>query len=177
MRVIYLLILIIFSACEVKTIPLKGNYPKKPLELTAEKPFQQVWDKLIDLFAQKGIGIKIIDKSSGLIVAQNATLPVTHEDGKGRLVNPEAWVVSSQIYDPGARRYFYPETASVEWNVRIKDLQNGSTSINVNITNIVSATAVYTVSPIIAAPNVVMKNTEAVSTGKFEKMIAEYLSN
>ncbi len=168
------ILLILLASCNYKTVPLKNTYQNKPYEITSSANFNTVWDKVIDVFSQKGIGIKLIDRSSGLIVAHNATIPVTHEDSKGNLVNPNAWVVSAKVWEPGANRYYYPETGSVEWNIRIKDL-GGSTSINVNITNIVTSTAVTQVNPVFALSNTSIVNTNAVSTGVFEKMISDLI--
>ncbi len=163
------------ASCTPKAIPLKGTYVKEPYQVTTSSSFQTVWDKLIDIFAQKGIGIKIIDKSSGLIVAQNTSVPVTYEDAKGKLVDPSAWIVSSKIYEPGARKYYYPTSASAEWNVIVKDLSNGTTMLNVNITAINASTAVTQVGPIIALPTVSIMNTHAVSTGVFEKLLIDLI--
>lgn len=42
--------------------------------------FGKVWDAVIDVFSERNIGIKTLDRSSGLIVAENASVRV--EDGK-----------------------------------------------------------------------------------------------
>lgn len=167
--------LIIASACTVKTIPLKGKYLSPPYVIESSNNFQNVWDKIIDLFAQKGIGIKLIDKSSGLIVAQNSLVTVTKEDKNGKPIDPEAWLVSSQMYEPGSQKYYYPEKASAEWNIRIKDLGNGKTSINVNLVNIVALTTVTQVNPIFMASTSTTYNTNVVSTGMFEKLLADLI--
>lgn len=175
-RVTYVALLIfLFNSCSYKTIYLKGSYQTKPFETVTTSSLNEVWDKLIDLFAQKGLGIKLIDKSSGLIVAHNSLVPVTRENEKGQLVDPTAWVVSTSIYEPGSRKYYYPTTASVEWNVRIKDLGNNTTSINVNMVNILANTVVTQINPVFVSGTSTSVNTAAVSTGVFEKIIADLI--
>lgn len=89
-----------FASCSPKIIPLKNTYDTKPFELTTNSDFETVWGKIIEMFAKNGIGVKIIDKSSGFIVAQNTTAPITTEDKNGKLVNPKAWAVSEKYYGP-----------------------------------------------------------------------------
>lgn len=167
--------MVFIVSCAVKPIALKGNYSKEPHTIFSVNSFENVWDKLIDLFAQVGIGIKLIDKSSGLIVANSTTVGVTYEDKNENLADPTAWIVSSKIYEPGAKKYFYPKTASVEWNVRIKKADGGGTNINVNITAINSQTSVTQVGPIVAVPTVSLMSTQSYSTGVFEKKLSDYL--
>lgn len=156
--------------CNVKTIPIKGSYLKPPYVLTTNSPFEQVWDKLIDLFAQKGLPIRIIDKSSGLITSDRAILTTTVETKDGKLKNPTAFIVIPQVYDPGTRKYSpiskYSDVSG-EWNVRVKQ-SDGQTTINVNIVNVKYQTwdAYYKVNR-----DVIL--TEYQSTGVFEKLIAE----
>ena len=110
------------------------------------------------------MSIKIIDKSSGLIVSEKTKLSWTREDKKGNLINPGAFVVV-QSYNTMAQAVLSYVTG--DWNVRIKPLENGKTSINVNLVNI-------------KATNTGAKlyglyeyDIPAKSTGVFEKTIAE----
>lgn len=157
-------------SCSVKTIPIKGSYLKPPFVLTTTTPFEKVWDKLIDLFAQKGLPIRIIDKSSGLITSDRAILTTTVETKDGKLKNTDAFIVIPQIYDPGTRKYSpiskYSDVSG-EWNVRVKQ-SDGQTTINVNIVNIKYQNwdAYYKVNRDITL-------NEYQSTGVFEKLIAE----
>jgi hypothetical protein len=138
--------------------------------MTTSSQFEKVWDKLIDLFAQKGLPIRIIDKSSGLITSDRALLPTTVETKDGKLKDPLAFIVVSQIYDPGTRKYSpisrYADVSG-EWNVRVKQT-DGQTTINVNIVNVKyqSWDAFHKV-------NRDVMLTEYQSTGVFEKLIAE----
>lgn len=153
-RVTYALLLltaIIATSCgTIKTIPLKGNYPTMPTVINSNKHFEEVWDKLIDLFAQKGLSIKVIDRSSGLIVSDRSLLKTTIEDTKGIIEDPTAWVVVPKEHNPisgrdeavsGSSSGVYakkmiPNDVIGDWNVRIKKNTDGTTSINVNIVNV-----------------------------------------
>ena len=132
-----------------KIIPLKGSYPSLPIVITTDKDFNTVWDKLIDLFAQKGIPIKLIDRSSGLILCERSLLKTTVEDKKGVLEDNTAWIVVPKEHNPALNRdiaitgstsgvyskKMIPNDVNGEWNVRVKS-ESGKTSINVNIVNV-----------------------------------------
>src|SRR5262245_16159442 len=125
-----------------------GEYPEPPIEIKSEKTFDQVWDNLVDLFAQKGLSIRIIDKSSGLIISDKSSLPVTIENSKGHAVDATAYIVvpkyqdenthkmtsvTGRIYNPVTKKREY-NPAFGDWNVRVRKLEAGCL-INVNITN------------------------------------------
>ena len=131
------LALFLLTGCFMTLIPLKGNYEKGPYIITTQKSFDQVWDKLIDLFAQGGIPIKIIDRSSGLLISEATRFTSTIELNDGTLEYPNASIVIPKYYDKGSRKYYpitYFQEIRAEWNVRVKKTDNG-TSINVNILN------------------------------------------
>ena len=159
-----------FTSCLPKLIPIKGNYPKPPFQITSNSSFEQVWDNLIDLFAQKGFSIKIIDKSSGLITSEKGIMSTTIEYENGTLKNPEAFFVVPQLYLPGPMKY-EPLVGSSdvvgEWNVRIKQV-NGQVVINVNVFNLQYSYFEPTTKSI-----KVLFLTDYKSTGYFEKYIAD----
>ena len=74
------------ASTKINVIPLKGTYPVTPIQITTEKKFDEVWEKLVDVFAQKGLSIKIIDRSSGLIVSDRSLLTATVENNDGSLL-------------------------------------------------------------------------------------------
>lgn len=128
-----------FASCKIKAIALKGEYPNQPMAISTDKSFEQVWSNLIDLFAQKGLSIKVIDKSSGLIVSERTAIPVSIEDKKGRLKDPQAYLAVPKIYvynleKPINYRGGEVNAVTAEWNVRIKATGNGSV-VNVNLVN------------------------------------------
>ena len=148
----YLIIVTLFfcSCGTTKLIPLRGTYPAMPIQITTDKSVEYVWDKLVDVFAQKGLPIKIIDRSSGLIVSDKSLLKTTIEESNGQLQDNTAWIVVPKQHDASLNRtvaitgttsgpyskQLIPRDVTGEWNVRVKKLENGTTVINVNIVNL-----------------------------------------
>lgn len=180
-----LLSTIILASCSIKEIPIAGTYQKTPVVITSTKSFDQVWDKLIDLFAQRGISIKLIDRSSGLIVSDKTVLQATIEDKNGSLVEPRALIVVPKYKDGSTGRYL-PITGSIsgpyatkvdanpvygDWNVRIKKTDTGCT-INVNIVNVFFYERVNVGYSAIEQARTVSKYQ---TTGIFENDIANFI--
>lgn len=163
-----IIISLLFAGCyTLKTIPLKNQYQDAPFQATSTNKKDIVWDKLIDLFAQTGLSIKIIDRSSGLIISERAALSWTHEDKKGNLRNPNAYIVLPKLID--INQNVVPiNNLTGEWNVRIKDDNSGGTTINVNMVNLQKTMYGYKTAPYPVAAT-------GVSTGVFEKIIFEFI--
>ena len=153
--IILLASVLYLSSCTQKIYPVTGNYPAPPIEIKSSKTFDQVWDNLVDMFAQKGLSIRIIDRSSGLIISSKSRLSVTIEDNKGALKDPKAYIVVPSYKDPNTNK-MVPVTgqsynsitkkmeyneAEGDWNVRVKKTETGCL-INVNITNMYYTKAV-----------------------------------
>lgn len=144
--------------------PLRGSYydSEKPFTITTTKSVDEVWSKVIDLFATKGLAIKIIDKSSGLITSEKYSFLGTNttETENGTLTNPSAWVVCT-----------VPKLDKLAgaWNVRVKSDGAGKTIININITNleaqIIFPKSVYGYEKTM--------NYDVKSTGNFERLISD----
>ena len=133
LSILSLLASMLLSSCSYQVMPisLKGTYAKRPIQITSDKDFNTVWSKLIDLFAQKGLPIKIIDRSSGLIICDKTLLKTTVEDKNGQLEDSEAWIVVPKVHDSGTGRdvaitgttsgvyskKMIPRDANGEWNV------------------------------------------------------------
>lgn len=62
-------ILVSLFSCSVKTIPIQNNYEVKN-SFTTTVQYDEIWKRLIALFTKNGIPIKIIDRSSGLIITE-----------------------------------------------------------------------------------------------------------
>jgi hypothetical protein len=180
---VVLLMVFVFTSCTSKIIPIKGNYPQTPMVFQSENSFEKTWDKLVDVFAQKGLAIKIIDKSSGLIISTNSQMLATPEDSKGNPKDPEAFIVvpsvkiSGEIKPiSGSNQGAYTAKSKIrfnpvygEWNVRVKPNGTGST-INVNITNVtyeLPVTSKYSDRTVILS--------DYRSTGVFEKILADLI--
>jgi len=166
----FLLTIVGISGCSFRHVPIKGEYLTKPFEISSPKTFDEVWGKTIDMFAQNGISIKLIDKSSGLLVSDISSLTWSFENDEGKLSKPEAYVVIEKIIDPGPMRPMKPNRVTGDWNIRIKSDSSGSTRININLVNIKAEM-------ILPSHNGVSETWEiqARSTGNFEKSIAEYI--
>lgn len=93
MKLLFCILIASLLSCissKLKIIPIKESYPNIPMVFQSDKSFEQVWDNLIDLFAQKGLSIIIIDKSSGLLISNRSKLASTYEMKNGKLNNPGA---------------------------------------------------------------------------------------
>ncbi len=167
-----LIILTLHSCTSSKIIPISGTYAETPYVITTNSSFDSVWDKLIDLFAQKGLPIKIIDRSSGLVISDQSILPATFELKTGGLKDPSAFIVLPKYYNSGAKKtYTIAGLSNVtgEWNVRIKTAGQGTT-INVNIVNLkYFEPSIYTK----LSKEVLVSSFK--STGVFENIISELI--
>lgn len=188
MKLTFTIILAIcLTGCTDKLYPIKGQYPNTPIEIPTSNNFDQVWEKLIDMFAQQGLSIKIIDRTSGLIISDRSLLQTTIEDTKGRLIDTSAFIViqthrnpisgltepitgySPKLPTKGHSREVQP--VSGDWNVRVKKSESGCI-INVNLTNIrfeQTLAGYYGKAP---TPIVISAFR---STGVFEKTIADII--
>jgi len=168
---VIIIFIILCAACSPQMTPLRGSYEVSPFQVISEKQIDTIWSNIIDLFATKGLSIKVIDKNSGLIVSEKTSLisNYTFEDDRGKLLNTNAWVVINRIQWMGSN--VTPERLTGEWNVRIKPYAGGKTAINVNLTNI-EGTRHYAKADYSPEQNFVF---EGHSTGKFEQTIADII--
>jgi len=135
MKYFFLIAILSMSSCSVKYYPLKGHYPETPIIYTSEKSFDKVWDNIIDFFAQKGISIAVIDRTSGLIVSSQSGIIGTTENSKGQLRYKEAFFVLQSSNAMNDNSDFYKKiNMTAKWNIRIKKIDSG-TSININLTD------------------------------------------
>jgi len=170
------IILTSFYSCTFKTIPIKGQYLDGPYLDTTTLSKEAVWDKIIDFYSQKGLSIKIIDHSSGLIISDRTVLTTTFEDNKGQPIKSAAWIVLPKTINPNDRKPFAPGSITGEWNIHIKELSDKRTSINVNLVNINGT------EEIVAKVGSSYKTTKQIiplvsykSTGNFERMITDFI--
>jgi hypothetical protein len=161
--------MLLTSCMTIKPVALQGNYSDKPFEVVSDKQFDQVWSNIIDLFATKGLSIKLIDKASGLIISEKTSFisDYTFEDSTGGLVNPNASIVIEKKIVTGYNQSLKPEKITGEWNIRIKENNTGKIGVNVNLTNI-DATSFIAGSQYSPAQNLIFIGK---STGKFEELI------
>ena len=186
MKYITIVALLFLVSCSPSAvIPFKGTYPVTPIIVKSEKTFDETWDRLVDVFTQKGLSIKMLDKSSGLIVSQKSLLPVTFEDKSGNPVNSQAFIVVPSVVAMGRRQPISGSLAGPyatekqiaekavpvygDWNVRIKPNGNNST-ITVNINNVY-----YDYYNTVAQINVPTSINSFKTTGVFEAQLADLI--
>lgn len=172
-KVFVCLTLMLLTGCIMENAPLKGSYSTAPAEITVNKSIDIVWSNVIDLFATKGLSIKIIDKTNGLITSEKTSFinNYTRENDEGVLENSDAWIVVSKMKD-GLGRPLSPDNLTGEWNIRVKSLDANRTSINVNLTNINGT--IFVPASKYTAPNELVFVCK--STGRFEKTIFDLIS-
>ena len=131
-RLIYILICFLLQSCAYKPVPLKGTYQDGAVKSKIDLPFEKTWEKVIDMIASTGVSVKMIDKSSGLIIGESGSFwqLVTIEDKKGKIVDPELFIVRERM--PTELRPL-PVNATATWNLRVKPLDNASSVISVKL--------------------------------------------
>jgi hypothetical protein len=172
MKLVFALV-VFLAGCSVKQFPVKNQYLAGPYQTTSSSSKDETWEKIIDFFSQKGLPIKLIDKSSGLIVSEASNLPVTVEGNQGNLSDPNAWVVVPAVNDKFKKKLIiapYHGNVTGEWNIRIKSTDENKTLINVNLVNLK-----YKVREPMANYERFIDATTAKSTGSFEKLVADYV--
>lgn len=168
--VLMLMIVLFLSSCVTTDyfIKLKSNYQRDPYVITTSKTKNEVWNKIIELFATKGIPIHMIDKDSGLIISQVMSFisNYTYEDPDGNLIKPNAYIITER-YKPSLNSPDLTELTA-QWNIFVSE-SDGKTKINVNLLNI-KAIDRYRVNNSIQEYERI-----AYSTGVFERTLADYL--
>lgn len=153
------------SSCTgTRRIPLKGQYQNTPVKSKFDRPFEEIWEAVIDFVGDTGQDVQLIDKASGLIIseAKVASGPLlSNEDSKGTLINKDAYIAVehySSMFAKGSLLH----TASANWVIRVKPIDKESTYVGVilHVKNI-------TEGPI---------NYHGESTGNFEKDIMDQIS-
>lgn len=160
------------------TTAIKNQYVAKPVIYKSELNLDQTWDKLVDYISQNKFSIKLIDKTSGLIVFENPNTTATIENKDAGLVHPDAFVVvpskkNGIMLDVPVTGKFYtkadfkdPALVNGEWTVRLKT-EDGKVSVSTDLKKVT-----YN-----KRKNSRKIRTQDVfeSTGKFEKILADKL--
>lgn len=152
------------SCASGSEIGLKGNY-QNPNTFYFDRNENEVWSGLMAVLCDKGMSVKSMDKSSGVIFGDkyDFTNQSSAENAKGQLVNKDAFIVSQYVVFTGTN-YILPNQISADWNIRIFKAE-GKTALKVSVKNIVSK---YTLSQ--------SSIYDAKSTGNFEKLIADSIT-
>lgn len=128
------------------------------------------------MFAKNGLGIKLIDKSSGLLVSDRVVnRNNSMEDVNGVILQPTAFLVTN-YYKQSKLLQPFPLNVAYDWNVVVTS-DGLKTKVNVNIVNIEGA---YMTPAGYRLPNgnVAYKThtLQVKTTGVFEKMIFDAIS-
>lgn len=167
-----LFVAILLSGCATPALtPLKSNY-EKPYSVEVNRTFDEVWSDVVDVLATKGLNIKTLDKSSGIVISEKVSFvgSITVEDANGIPKDPKAYVVTSWNRN-ALGQIIIPTDGYGTWNVRVKKMSDTSTAISVNIVNL--ATTFQGISISGGVPPVL--TFEAKSTGVFEKSFLELI--
>lgn len=166
-----LFVALLLSGCATPALtPLKSNY-EKPYMVEINRPFDDVWSDVVDVLATKGLNIKTLDKSSGIVISEKVSFvgSITVEDANGIPKDPKAYVVTSWNRNE-LNMIITPNQAFGTWNVRVKKL---SDSVTVVSANIVGLEAVLSQTSLANTP--ILATFEAKSTGVFEKSFLELI--
>ncbi len=126
----YLLILAVCASGCIKHVPLQGNYPQGPVIGQTDQKVDVVWQKLINVVSEKGLNVKVVDKNSGFIMSDDLSFQhkLTTESKSGKLVNPEAFLVTSRLNVVKSERFELKKVTG-QWSVILSPTANGGTEI------------------------------------------------
>jgi hypothetical protein len=166
-----LLLIIFLSASGCYSMqPIKGKYPEPPFQMETKQSFDKVWEKVVDVFSERNIPIKIIDKNSGIIVSEKVEMVTTGEDRKGVLLKKTAFIVVPSYYDPGAKKItttYLIDSYKGSITVRVKQREN-EILVVISISEVTAQS--YMNGKIENGTNITYK-----STGVFEKMFFDLI--
>ena len=158
---------IIAFGCKPVKVPLKGKYSNNKVEITSTKSIDSAWSNLTKIFTTNGLPINNVDKKKGIILT--AKCPInsvyTFEDKDGQLLQPQAWVVLSKVFNK--KKGWQPKNIYGQWSIQITESDKGITTIKID--SIVICTYF---------PNTFTKmETSGQSTGKMEELLKQSLKN
>ena len=165
-----MLIATLLTACSTQTYVVRGQYDIAN-SVTTTTPYDQVWNNIIDFFAENSIPIGTLSKDSGLITSTNISFGeniVSYENENGVIADKNAWFVVPYCSVPkvvGAR-------ATCSFNVRVRQ-EEGQVKIQVNLSNMIGYYNWEMRDPMTLRKEIV-KNVyprECQSTGKFEEAL------
>ena len=159
--------IVIIEGCSSYIVPLKGKYADTPVEITSTKHVDSIWLNITQLFAEKGLLIKKIEKEKGIIVSKESLFiaAYTFEDKDGKLIEPDAWIVLNEVLVN--KKKWNPKKIFCQWNIQITEAGKGVSTIRVD--------------PIVICtyyPNrFTSMEDQGKSTGKLEELLLRSLSN
>jgi hypothetical protein len=165
-------LVLVLNSCgpTFNSIPIRNTYLTTPFTTYSDQSMEKVWSNIIELYATNGLSIKLVDKSSGLIISEQVSFMDDYavEGPGGKLSNPDAYVVLEKKTG-GFGLPIAPQKVLGQWNIRVKETENNKVLINVNLTNLKGE--FYSPGGRYDAP--VSLAFRGVSTGNFEEIIAQ----
>lgn len=156
---------LLLSSCSPKVYSIRGEYNvTKYTETTSS--YDEVWDKVIDFFAINNISISTIEKSSGIISANDVVIGKSNlsvEDKMGVIENRNAWFVM-----PYSSKNTKPVSVQCSLNVRVSEMKDGKVSIAINIGNIMGKVITSNLAGLMIYPS-----SNFQSTGVFERTLLD----
>jgi hypothetical protein len=152
-----------------QVIPLKGSYTKFPYVINTSQSYDEVWSNIVHLLQASDMAGKILDKSTGVVVAQLTDALLTDEDKKTE-VDSSAWAVVEKIYDVPTNKLYYAKAGTVEWSISVKS-NDGKMIVSIDSINVKATTEIHGFDYIVGFKTVKDYQTHFESTGKFEKML------
>jgi hypothetical protein len=160
---------ILWSGCGAAAYPLNGEYTKTHFESTSTKSKDQIWSSVLDFFIEKGIIIKVMDKSSGYILSEPFSLlnSYTREYENGKPIDKNAAIVIGDISE-GLTSKKNPHLLTANVSVRLIE-KEGQTNISISLLDL--KCQYYSIRQNRQENITNTINTPAKSTGVFENQL------
>lgn len=105
-KVPFLVLILAVGLCSVMTACVKTLPPPPPQpKTTLSSSFDDVWESVLDLFAERGWGITVIEKDSGVITSEDLRVTTDHEYSKATECQNMCWLCAEQ-YKTVQLRFF-----------------------------------------------------------------------
>lgn len=158
------------SSCSPKVYGLRGNYDVTNNSIETSSSFDDVWNRVIDFFAESNIPVATLEKASGIIVANNVNISntlVSVENEQGVIADKNAWFVFP--YEKG----LIGGRVVCSFNVRVRKQENGKTYVSVNLGGITGYKSIEYFSSLTFRKETINQPIPSAcySTGKFERAL------
>lgn len=144
-------------------VGIKGKYQEGPVRMIVESSYEDTWNMVIDFISDIGLNVKMVDKSSGLVISDPTSFSglSSIEDRNGQILNKDAHIVTSRTNDPNVKNPIKSVDAS--YNLRVKEIGQNKSSVSILLYNIR-----------VQGDNALF-NHKGKSTGNFEKWVLDNL--
>ena len=162
----------LMTSCSPTLHVLKSSYPVENT-VVVNTSYETVWANVIDFFAMNNLPIGVLEKDSGIIVANAVNIGeslVTMEDEYGKLQNNNAWFVMPYLNKYNGYKCV-GNKATCSFNVRVRKVDDTKTSISVNLGGIQGIRILEIINTFTFKKYLqeMPSNEGCISTGKFER--------